>query len=118
MTFDWTIVIEIAVFALIAVVVAALLPWLKERIGAERLNKLWRWVCWAVEAAEQLFGAGAGERKKEYVLKMLADMGVDITPDVDAMVEAAVMELTPNHVFDKRDEEEPTEEIDGETAEE
>ena len=101
MTFNWTIVIEIALFALIAVVVAALLPWLKERIGAERLNKLWRWVCWAVEAAEQLFGAGMGDRKKEYVLEMLADMGVDITPDVDAMVEAAVLELTPTHTYDK-----------------
>lgn len=109
MTFDWTIVIEIALFALIAVVAAALLPWLKERIGAERLNKLWRWVCWAVEAAEQLFGAGAGVRKKEYVLEMLAEMGVDITPDVDAMVEAAVLELTPTHAFDKSG---------GETAEE
>ena len=109
MTFDWTIVIEIALFALIAVVVAALLPWLKERIGAERLNKLWRWVCWAVEAAEQLFGAGMGDRKKEYVLEMLADMGVDITPDVDAMVEAAVLELTPTHTYDKAG---------GETAEE
>ena len=109
MTFDWTIVIEIALFALIAVVVAALLPWLKERIGAEKLNKLWRWVCWAVEAAEQLFGAGMGDRKKEYVLEMLADMGVDITPDVDAMVEAAVLELTPTHIYDKDG---------GETAEE
>ena len=41
MMFDWTVVYEIALFALICVVVAALLPWLKERIGAEKLNKIW-----------------------------------------------------------------------------
>lgn len=116
MTFDWTVVIEIAMFALIAVVVAALLPWLKERVGAEKLNKLWRWVCWAVQAAEQLFGAGMGERKKEYVLEMAAANGWadEITEEeFDALVEAAVLELTPTHAYDKIDEE-----IDGETAEE
>lgn len=116
MTFDWTIVIEIALFALIAVVVAALLPWLKERVGAEKLNKLWHWVCWAVQAADQIFGAGMGERKKEYVLDMAEENGwaEDVTPEeLDALIEAAVLELTPTHTYDKIDEE-----IDGETAEE
>lgn len=94
MTFDWTVVIEIAVFALLCVVVAAVVPWLKERIGAEKMNKIWRWVCWAVQAAEQIFGAKNGETKKEFVLELLAGQGVDVTPDVDAMIEAAVKELT------------------------
>lgn len=105
MTFDWTVVMEIALFALIAVAVAALLPWLKERVGAEKLNKIWHWVCWAVQAAEQLFGSGKGERKKEYVLKLLAGQGVEVDDNIDAMIEAAVMELTPTHVYDKTDAE-------------
>lgn len=113
MMFDWTVVYEIALFAMICVVVAAVLPWIRERIGAERLNKIWRWVCWAVQAAEQLFGAGAGDQKKAYVLELLAQQGVDITTDIDAMIEAAVMELTPTHVFDKTDDEE----TDAESAE-
>ena len=108
MMFDWTVVYEIALFALICVVVAAVLPWIRERIGAEKLNKIWRWVCWAVQAAEQLYGAGAGERKKEYVLELLAGQGLDITPDIDAMIEAAVMELTSAYVDDAgEDEEDP-----------
>lgn len=94
MTFDWTVVIEIAVFALLCVVVAAVVPWIKERIGAERFNMLWKWVCTAVQAAEQLLGAGKGEDKKKFVLELLAGQGVDVTPEVDAMIEAAVMELT------------------------
>lgn len=107
--FDYEMIAQYVGLVIIGAVIVFALPWLKERIGAEKLNKLWRWVCWAVEAAEQLFGAGMGDRKKEYVLKMLADMGVDITPDVDAMVEAAVLELTPTHTYDKAG---------GETAEE
>ena len=104
MTFDWTIVIEIASFALIAVVVAALLPWFKERIGAEKLNKLWKWICWAVEAAEQIFGAGMGERKKKYVQNMAEANGwtEDVAEEeLDALIEAAVLELTPTHAFEK-----------------
>lgn len=92
--FDWTIVWEIGLFVLVCVLVAAVLPWVKERVGAERLNKIWRWVCWAVQAAEQLFGAGKGVEKKQYVTELLADLGLDITDDVDAMIEAAVRELT------------------------
>lgn len=110
--FDWTIVIEIALFALIAVVVAAVVPWFKERVGAEKLNKLWHWVCWAVQAAEQIFGAGKGEKKKEYAHAYLDNIGVTAktTPEqLDALIEAAVYELTPAHVYD---------ETDGETTEE
>ena len=92
--FDWTSVWEIGLFALVCVLVAAVLPWVKERVGAERLNKIWRWVCWAVQAAEQLFGAGKGVEKKQYVTELLVDLGLDITDDVDAMIEAAVRELT------------------------
>ena len=114
--FDWTTVIEIALFAVVAIVAAAVVPWLKERIGAERFNTLWKWVCTAVQAAEQLFGSGKGERKKKYVLGIAEenDWAEDVTPEeLDALIEAAVLELTPTHTYDKT-----AEEIDGETAEE
>lgn len=94
MTFDWTILVEIAIFCLIAVIAVVLIPWLKEKLGAERVNQLWRWVCLAVQAAEQLFGPGTGEQKKQYVSDFLAENGVEVTPDVDVMIEAAVRELT------------------------
>lgn len=112
MTFDWTVVYEIGLFALLAVVVVAVVPWLKERIGADKVTMLWRWVCWAVQAAEQLFGPKKGERKKEYVLELLTSKGVEITPDVDTMVEAAVRELTDTYTINV------DEETEAETAEE
>lgn len=92
---DWALVIEIALFALVSVVVAVLVPWLKARIGAEKVNEIWKWVCMAVQAAEQLFGSGAGERKKQYVQDFLTGRGYDATDnDVDVLIEAAVRELT------------------------
>ncbi len=91
---DWSLVIEIALFALVSIVVAVLVPWLKARLGAEKVNEIWKWVCMAVQAAEQLFGAGAGEQKKTYVQEFLSGKGYNITEDVDVLIEAAVRELT------------------------
>lgn len=94
---DWSLVIEIALFALVSIVVAVLVPWLKARLGAEKVNEIWKWVCMAVQAAEQLFGAGAGEQKKEYVQTYLAQAGVSGKLDadtIDVLIEAAVNELT------------------------
>ena len=94
MMFDWTTVIEIALFAVVAIVAAAVVPWVKERIGAERFNTLWKWVCTAVQAAEQLFGSGKGGDKKAYVEEFLAAHGYDVIEEVNNMIEAAVRELT------------------------
>ena len=92
--FDWNIVVEIGIFAVVAVIAAAVLPWVKAKIGAETYNQLWKWVCTAVQAAEQLFGAGKGTEKKAYAVKLLNDMGIKISEKEDAMIEAAVRELT------------------------
>lgn len=94
MMFDWTTVFEIALFAVVAIVAAAVVPWVKERIGAERFNALWRWVCMAVQSAEQLFGDGKGADKKAYVEEFLAAKGYDVTEEINNMIEAAVRELT------------------------
>ena len=68
--------------------------WLCGKISSDRVTQVWRWVCWLVQAAEQLFGAKTGAQKKEYVEKMLKDLGVKITDEIDALIEAAVRELT------------------------
>lgn len=91
---DWTLVIEIALFALVAVVVAVLVPWLKAKIGAEKVAEIWKWVCMAVQAAEQLFGSGKGEQKKAFVEEFLAARGYDVGEDINVLIEAAVRELT------------------------
>ena len=59
---DWKLVLEIALFLAAGAACALALPFLRERLGAERLKSLWKWTCLCVQAAEQLFGPGAGER--------------------------------------------------------
>lgn len=94
MMFDWSLVVEIALFCVVAICATVLVPWVKKRIGAEQFNALWKWICMAVQAAEQLFGSGTGERKKQYVLEFLAKNGVEADDQVDVLIEAAVRELT------------------------
>lgn len=85
-----------AVIALIAAVVSAfLIPWIKEKIEAEKLEKVMGWVTIAVEAAEQIYReSGMGAKKKAYVLDFLAKKGCTLDTDsVDAMIESAVLDL-------------------------
>lgn len=96
--FDYEMIAQYVGLVIIGAVIVFVLPWLKERIGAEKLKNLWKLVGIAVSAAEQVFGGGNGEKKKEYALEYLDDIGVTakVTPEqLDAMIEAAVYELTP-----------------------
>lgn len=73
---------------------AFLIPWMKERIGAEKLAKWQQYVDIAVRAAEQLYNATDGAEKKAYVLRYLASKGIQFDSDtVDKMIESAVLTL-------------------------
>ena len=63
---DYTEIIS-AVIALISALVSAfLIPWIKERVGADKLKKWQAYVEIAVRAAEQLYNANEGAEKKAY----------------------------------------------------
>lgn len=99
MEFDWTIVMELVVLVIAALVSVYLIPWLKTKLGEAQFRALWERVCILVQAAQKLFpkvdGQKTGSQKKEYVMERLVeDYGVEITPAVDSMIEAAVEELT------------------------
>ena len=99
MEFDWTILVEIAVLIIAALVSVYLVPWLKTKLGEAQFRALWERVCILVQAAQKLFpkvdGQKTGSQKKEYVMERLVeDYGVEITPAVDSLIEAAVEELT------------------------
>lgn len=92
---DLTHIVE-AVFALAsALITAFLIPWIKARVDAEKLQKIKSWVGVAVEAAEQVYSEeGAGKDKKAYVLKFLNEKGFTLDLDsIDKLIEAAVLEL-------------------------
>jgi hypothetical protein len=89
---------EIAAFALAAAGAAACalaLPWMWDRLGAERLKSVWKWACIYVQAAEQIVGPGNGAQKKAYVLERMKGRSLWRDEEtLDALVEAAVRELT------------------------
>jgi len=88
-----------AFIAILGVLLTSLfVPWLKRRLSAERYNQLQTWVRTFVLAAEQIYGAGNGRAKLEYVGNMLRAKGIevdidDVEDEIRAMIEAAVREL-------------------------
>ena len=96
MTFDITPIVEAVVAAVCAVVTCVLIPYIKSKTTTEQQKEINAWVKIAVSAAEQIYtGSGRGEEKKAYVLEWLRSHGVTVDDEkLDAMIEAAVYELT------------------------
>lgn len=94
MEIDITLVIKAVVMLICAIVSAFVVPWLKQKIGAERMTDFLGWVDVAVAAAEQLFSAESTQAKKQYVLNFLNLKGISYNElEVDAAIEAAVIKL-------------------------
>ena len=92
---DITSIVNAVIALLAAVVSTFLVPWIKGKVEAQKLEKIMDWVTIAVSAAEQIYNeSGMGEKKKQYVLDFLEGKGRtgDIN-SVDAMIEAAVYGL-------------------------
>ena len=79
-----------------AIVTCVLIPYIKSKTTTEQQKEINAWVKIAVSAAEQIYtGSGRGEEKKAYVLQWLRSHGVTVDDEkLDAMIEAAVYELT------------------------
>lgn len=86
-------VLEIALLALIGVIThyvkTALIPWLKDK-------QLYTTVQRFVQAAEKLSASGvigSGDDKKDLVVRLLQEKGIEYTQEVNALIESAVEEL-------------------------
>ncbi len=92
---DLTPIMEAIIALVVAVITAFVIPWLKGKIDADKLEQIKLWVTVAAEAAEQLYnGTGRGEEKKAYVVKFLQEKGFTLDPDsLDKLIEAAVFNL-------------------------
>ena len=95
MKFDFTVIIECVIALLSAVLTTFIIPYLRQRLGEEKHNKLLFWVQTAVKAAEQIYGSKTGQQKKEYVIAFLLSKGVVFDVDeVTALIESEVYKLT------------------------
>ena len=84
------------VISLIGVILSGLIvPWLRMKIGKEKISQVQMWVNVAVAAAEQIFSAPQqGPSKKVYVIEFLESKGIKITEqELNVLIEAAVFEL-------------------------
>lgn len=94
--YDITPIIE-AVATLIGVIITCvLIPFIKSKTTAAQQAEINGWVKIAVSAAEQIYkGSGRGEEKKQYVIAWLKERGITVDEnELDALIEAAVHELT------------------------
>ena len=90
----------LAIIPVLGVILTSfIIPYFKEQIGNEKLNKYQEWANMAVKAAEMLFTeSGMGAEKKEYVVKFLTEQfnknKVVITEEqMNILIESAVKSM-------------------------
>ena len=89
MNIDLTPIIEAIILLLAAIITYKVIPWIKAKTTNEQQAMLKATVKTLVYAAEQVYGAGFGYAKMQYVKNKLLEKGV--TVDIDE-IEAAVGE--------------------------
>ena len=94
-TIDLTQIVSAVITLIIGVVSVFLVPYLKNKLSADKLEKVKFWVNIAVEAAEMIYvGTGRGQEKKTYVLEFLNSKGFTMDmAEIDNLIEAAVLNL-------------------------
>lgn len=90
MTIDITIIVQALITLIASIITAVIVPYIKARTTEKQQALLLSALNIAVKAAEQIYGSGAGQEKKEYVLKYLADRNIEVD---DAAIEAKVNEF-------------------------
>ena len=89
MNIDITPIIQAFIALLAAIITYKLIPWIKARTTNEQQAMLSAAIKTAVFAAEQMYGAGNGEKKLGYAIEWLNKRGFDADREE---IEAAVME--------------------------
>lgn len=89
---------KIMIIATALVATRYLIPLLKEKVGAERLADVEKWVKFAVLKAQQVMWAKTGVEKKQYVTEFVEEIlrysSLDLTGEqIDILIEAAVKQM-------------------------
>ncbi len=91
-------VIKLIVMVAVLVITRYLIPWLKERIGAEKLVVAEKWVRYAVLKAQQVLWEKNGQDRKAYVTEFLKEIltakNIALSDEqLDVLIEAAVKQM-------------------------
>lgn len=92
---DYTHLIETIITLVVTLITMFVIPWIKQKISADKLSEIMKWVKIAVQAAEMIYKeSGMGKEKKAYVEKFLTDLGVKFdSVKIDSLIESAVLEM-------------------------
>ena len=96
MNIDLTPIIQAVIALIAALITSKLIPWIKAKTTNEQQKMLSATIKTLVFAAEQIYGAGNGENKLEYVAEMLREKGFEYDR---VAVEAAVKEHLNNYIY-------------------
>lgn len=97
---DFTPLVQAIITLASAAVTIFLIPWLHERFGNERLEKIKTWVQIAVYAAEKAYGAGNGDQKLAFAEQVLAEHKIKLdTKTLKALVDAEIKKMEQSDSF-------------------
>jgi len=87
---DLTGLLQAVVSLAVSLITAFLIPWIRVRYSFEQRQRIAAAYQTCVYAAEQMFGAGAGERKLQWAMKQLEAKGFTVDR---AVLEAEVRKM-------------------------
>lgn len=97
MSINLTPIFQALIALLAALITYKLIPWIKSKTTAQQQENLRALIRVLVYAAEQMFGAGHGPDKLDYVLEKLDEMGYKVDR---SEIEAAVYQAFNDMVWD------------------
>lgn len=88
-------VLRLAVLLVVFVVTCYFIPWIRGKIGQDKLDAVTSWVNTAVLMAQQVYHANTGAERKAIVVELLKDIlmakNISITDEqLDMLIESAV----------------------------
>lgn len=91
-------VIKVVVMVAVLVITRYLVPWLKEKIGADKLAVAEKWTKYAVLKAQQVLWEKDGQDRKAYVVEFLKEIliakNIALSDEqLDVLIEAAVKQM-------------------------
>ena len=90
--------VKVVVMVAALIITRYLVPWLKEKIGADRMAQIEKWARYAVEMAQQVHWSKPGEDRKaivtEFLREILIAKNISISDEqLNVLIEAAVKEM-------------------------
>lgn len=90
--------VKIVVMVAALVITRYLVPWIRNKIGADKLAEAEKWVKYAVLKAQQVLWAEDGADKKAYVTEFLKELliakNIALSDEqLDVLIEAAVKQM-------------------------